>query len=145
MQSGKSLGPPLYLPGSFKRCSLTNSSLLKGRKHTSDAPAERDIQIVNMCPCLARNMVLSKCLSDFTFFCSLSVYRLAGLVVKASASRAEDPGFESRLRRFFYFFFFQSGSSYTSDLTICTPVATLPGTWHYRVRAGTGPPGVNIL
>ena len=27
------------------------------------------------------------------------VYRLVGLVVKASASRAEDPGFESRLRR----------------------------------------------
>ena len=27
---------------------------------------------------------------------SLSVYRLAGLVVKASASGAEDPGFESR-------------------------------------------------
>ena len=28
--------------------------------------------------------------------------RLAGLVVKASASRAEDPGFESRLRRDFF-------------------------------------------
>ena len=27
--------------------------------------------------------------------------RLGGLVVKASASRAEDPGFESRLRRDF--------------------------------------------
>ena len=27
--------------------------------------------------------------------------RLVGLVVKASASRAEDPGFESRLRRDF--------------------------------------------
>ena len=32
--------------------------------------------------------------------------RLGGLVVKASASRAEDPGFKSRLRRDF------SGSSY---------------------------------
>ena len=30
------------------------------------------------------------------------VYRLVGLVVKASASRAEDPGFESRLRRDFF-------------------------------------------
>ena len=28
--------------------------------------------------------------------------RLVGLVVKASASRAEDPGFESRLRRDFF-------------------------------------------
>ena len=51
--------------------------------------------------------------------------RLGGLVVKASASRAEDPGFESRLRRDF------SGSSHTSDLTIGTPVATLSGAWRY--------------
>ena len=36
--------------------------------------------------------------------------RLVGLVVKASASRAEDPNFESSLRRDF------SGSSHTSDL-----------------------------
>ena len=28
--------------------------------------------------------------------------RLVGLVVKASASRAEDPGFESRLRQYFF-------------------------------------------
>ena len=33
--------------------------------------------------------------------CSL-LYRLVGLVVKASASRAKDPGFESRLRRDFF-------------------------------------------
>ena len=33
-------------------------------------------------------------------FCKLD--RLVGLVVKASASRAEDPGFESRLRRDFF-------------------------------------------
>ena len=33
---------------------------------------------------------------------SSSSYRLVGLVVKASASRAEGPGFESRLRRDFY-------------------------------------------
>ena len=62
-----------------------------------------------------------------------------GLVVKASASGAEDPGFESRLRRDF------SGSSHTSDLNIGTPVATLPGAWRYRVSAGTGRPGVSIL
>ena len=39
-------------------------------------------------------------------------YRLVGLVVKASSSGAEDPGFESRLRRDF------SGSSHTSDLKL---------------------------
>ena len=69
----------------------------------------------------------------------LLLYRLGGLVVKASASGAEDPGFESRLRRDF------SGSSHTSDLKIGTPVTTLPGAWHYRVSAGTGRPGVSIL
>ena len=50
-----------------------------------------------------------------------TVHRLAGLVVKASASGPEDPGFESRLQRDF------SGSSHTSDFKIGTPVATLPG------------------
>ena len=65
-------------------------------------------------------------------------YRLVD-VVKASASGAEDPGFESRLRRDFY------GSSHTSDFKIGIPVATMPGTWHYRVSAGTGLPGVSIL
>ena len=47
--------------------------------------------------------------------------RLAGLMVKASASGAEDPWFESRVRLDF------SGSSHTSDLEIDTSVATLPG------------------
>ena len=42
-------------------------------------------------------------------------------MVKESASRAEGPGFESRLQRYF------SGSSHTSGLEIGTPVATLPG------------------
>ena len=65
--------------------------------------------------------------------------RLGGLVVKASASGAEYPGFESRLRRD------SSGSSHTSDFKIGTPVATLPGAWRYRVSAGTGRPGVSIL
>ena len=55
--------------------------------------------------------------------------RLGGLVVKASASRAEDPGFESRLGLDF------SGLSHTSDLKIGSPVATLPGAWRYRVSA----------
>ena len=65
--------------------------------------------------------------------------RLDGLVVMASASRAEDPGFESRLCRDF------SGSSHTSDSKIDTPVATLPGAWRHRVSTGTGRPGVSIL
>ena len=38
-----------------------------------------------------------------------------------------------------------SGSSHTSDLKIDTPLATLPGTWRYRVSAGTGWHGVSIL
>ena len=65
--------------------------------------------------------------------------RLVGLVVKVSATRAEDPGFESRLRRHF------SGSSHTSDLKIGTPVATLSGAWSYKVSTGTGRPDVSIL
>ena len=68
----------------------------------------------------------------------ISRYRL-GLVVKASASGAEDPGFKSRLRRDF------SESSHTSYSKIGTPVATLPGAWRYRVSTGTGWPGVSIL
>ena len=64
---------------------------------------------------------------------------LVGLVVKASASRAEGPGYESRLWRDVFW------SSPTSDFKIGTPVATLPGAWHYRVSAGTGRPGVSIL
>ena len=35
--------------------------------------------------------------------------------------------------------------SHTSDLTIGTPVATLPGAWRYRVSAGTGRPSVYKL
>ena len=59
-------------------------------------------------------------------------------MVKASASRVEDPGFESRLHRDF------SVSSHTSDLKIGTPVATLPGAWRYRISVGTGWSGVSI-
>ena len=55
--------------------------------------------------------------------------RVVGLVVKAPVSRAEDPGFESRLRRNFF-----GGSSQTSDLKTGTPVASLSGAWRYRQR-----------
>ena len=40
--------------------------------------------------------------SDWGLFPSLMRHRLVGLVVKASASRAEGPGFESRLRQDFF-------------------------------------------
>ena len=90
------------------------------------------VSLPSLCLCLSVSVCLSLSLS-------LSHNRLAGLVVKASASGAEDPGFESRLRRDF------SGSSHTSDLKIGTPVATLLGDWHCRVSAGTGWPGVSTL
>ena len=84
---------------------------------------------------------LDTCLDSFDMYMCFSLQedRLSGLAVKASASRAEDPGFESCLCRDF------SGSSHTSDLKFGTPVATLPGAWHYRVSAGTGHPSVSIL
>ena len=67
-------------------------------------------------------------------------HRLVGLVVKASASRAEDPGLESRLRQDFF-----RGRVILSDLKIGTPVATLPCAWCCRVSTRTGRPGVSIL
>ena len=76
---------------------------------------------------------------SFVLGVSNNPHHIVGLVVKASASGAEDLGFESRLRRDF------SGSSHTSDFKIGTPVATLPGAWQYRVSAGTGWLSVSIL
>ena len=84
----------------------------------------------------ARHRVVNLSLSYRMVFC---FYRFAGQVAKASAPRAADRGIDSRLRLDF------SGSSHTSDLKIGTPVATLPDAWRYRVRAGTGLPGVSIL
>ena len=68
--------------------------------------------------------------------CSSSTDRLN----KASASKAADPGFDSRFLRGDF-----SRSSHTSDLNIATPVATLPGDWHYKVRAWIDWPGVGRL
>ena len=51
----------------------------------------------------------------------VSIDRLGGLELKASALGAQDPGFESRLRGDF------SRLSHTCDLKIGTPVATLSG------------------
>ena len=67
------------------------------------------------------------------------VYRLLGLVVRCQPQERKVPGLNPACARIF------SGSSHTSDLNIGTPVATLPGAWHYRVSAGTGRPGVSIL
>ena len=69
----------------------------------------------------------------------LLIHSFVVLVVKASASKAEDPGFESRFRRDF------SWSSHTSDLRIDTPVATPPGARSKRASTGTGRSGVSIL
>ena len=61
------------------------------------------------------------------------------LVVKVSALRAADLGFDSRLWHGDF-----SGSSHASDFKIGTPVATLPCAWRYSVST-TGWPGVRIL
>ena len=66
--------------------------------------------------------------------------RFVGLLVKASVSRAADPGLDSL---FLYGDF--SGSSHISDLKLGIPVASLPGAWHYKVNSGTGWPGVSVL
>ena len=72
-------------------------------------------------------------------FESRSGHRLVGLVVRRPPREREIPGSNPACASIF------SGSSYTSDLKIGTPVATLPGAWQYRVSTGTGRPGVSIL
>ena len=56
-----------------------------------------------------------------------------------SASGAEDPDSNPAWDGDF------SGPSHISDFKIGTPVAILPGAWHYRVIAGTGRPGDSLL
>ena len=75
----------------------------------------------------------------FASFHIRPLHCLVGLVVKASDLRMADLGFDSCLSWNF------SRSSHTSDLTIGTPVVTLPGTWRYRVSAWTGWPYVSML
>ena len=65
---------------------------------------------------------------------------LVGLVVMASASRAEDLELDFCLRCGDY-----SGMSHTSALNIGSPVVTLSDAWCFRVNAGTGWPGISIL
>ena len=65
--------------------------------------------------------------------------RLVGLVVRRPPWEQKIPGSNPACAGIF------SGLSHTSDSKIGTPVATLPGAWHYRVSAGTGQPGISIL
>ena len=84
--------------------------------HSLPTPSPRYLQLLQRTsPTKVAGMT---CLSSTTD-------RLTGLVVRESDSGAEDPGFESRLQRDF------CGSRHTSDFNIATPVATLPGAWHY--------------
>ena len=64
-------------------------------------------------------------------------YHLVGLVVKVSASKAEDPVFDSRLPLGDFY-----GPSHTSDVHFGTPVAARLGAWWY---GATGWSGVSIL
>ena len=60
--------------------------------------------------------------------------------VKVSASRAEDPRFDSHLCSGDF-----SRLTHTNDFKIGIPVATLPGAWRCRVSSGTGWPGFCML
>ena len=88
-------------------------------------------------------MVSDLCPSCLNGYCarpvSLMSDCLVGLVVRRPPRERKIPGSNPACGGIF------SGSSHTSDLKIGTPVATLPGTWRYRVSTGTGRPGVSIL
>ena len=99
--------------------------------------------------CNTRSLV--EYLLEYQFFCCLldsageqclglqHVDDLIGVVVKTSALRAEDPGFDSHLRCEDF-----SGSRHTGDLT-SAPQWLRSGAWHHRVSDRTGWPGVSIL
>ena len=67
------------------------------------------------------------------------LHRLIGLVVRHLSQEQKIPGSNPACAGIF------SGSSHTSDLKIGTLVVTLPDAWRYRVKTGTGRPGVSIL
>ena len=54
-----------------------------------------------LCPVLNLNRITCSVLFSL-WRLTANCHRLVGLVVRASASRVEDPGFESRLRRDFF-------------------------------------------
>ena len=66
--------------------------------------------------------------------------RLVGFVIKASASRSKDPGFESRFLQGKF-----SGSSHATVTWSGTPVVSLSGAWRCRVSARSGWHRVSIL
>ena len=94
--------------------------------------------MLNLPVCLVINQPITGWFAD----CLVAdcLFRLNGPVVKTSASRAEDPGFESRLC-----WDILPGRVIPVTYKIRTPVAALPGAWRYSVSAGTGWPGVSIL
>ena len=89
------------------------------------------------CPSFVYHQKLHHCW--VLLLCSCTGNCLDGLVVEASGLRAEDSWFESHLQRDF------SRLNHTIDSKIGTPVAILPGAWHYRVSTGTGWHCVSIL
>ena len=67
--------------------------------------------------------------------CLQFIRSLSGDTVRSAnfgPPRVENPGFESCVHQDF------SGLSHTSDLKICTPMATLTGACCYRVSVVTG-------
>ena len=74
-----------------------------------------------------------------TWVFSLLLCPVDGLVGLVCLESGRSGGFESHLQQDF------SGLSHRCDLEIGTPVATVPGAWHYRVSTGVGWPGVSIL
>ena len=73
--------------------------------------------------------------------CLVAADRLVGLVVKASASRAADPGSNALLLWIFF-------PGRVLPMTYKLVLQGLPrgsGAWSYRVSAGTGWPGVSVL
>ena len=57
---------------------------------------------MNLHSCMRQYRRLGGSGNQTVYITSFDTDRLFGLVVKVSASRAEDPGFESRLRRDFF-------------------------------------------
>ena len=82
---------------------------LSGVSDVKEATLKRSFPSAAIVPAHVHNLILAgsvRCITeeDRCFADPHSMDRLFGLVVKASDSRAEDPGFESRLRRDFFGF-----------------------------------------
>ena len=84
-------------------------------------------------PAIVSRYIFTHCNTTTLIISTLMTGLLVGLAVKAPASKAADPGFDSRLCHEDF-----SGSR-------GTPVVTLPGAWRCRVSFGTGWLGVSIL